>query len=56
MSRSGRGPRSPEKETDAKRLGAKNFLLTSNIENFAKYKGQLDLIIDTVYRQVADII
>jgi uncharacterized zinc-type alcohol dehydrogenase-like protein len=39
---------SPEKETDAKRLGAKNFLLTSNIENFAKYKGQLDLIIDTV--------
>jgi uncharacterized zinc-type alcohol dehydrogenase-like protein len=39
---------SPNKEQDAKKLGAKNFLLTSNLENFKAYAGKLDLIIDTV--------
>lgn len=39
---------SPNKEADAKRLGAKKFILTSDPANFAKAAGQLDLIIDTV--------
>lgn len=39
---------SPDKEKDAKRLGAKNFVMTRNPENFAPYAGKLDLIIDTV--------
>lgn len=39
---------SPNKEADAKKLGAKNFLLTTNPENFEKYAGKLDLIVDTV--------
>jgi alcohol dehydrogenase (NADP+) len=39
---------SPGKEQDAKKLGAKNFLLTTNPENFAAAAGKLDLIIDTV--------
>lgn len=39
---------SPGKEADAKKLGAKNFLLTTNPDNFKKYAGKLDLIIDTV--------
>ncbi len=39
---------SPEKEKDAKRLGAKNFILTSEHKNFSKFQGKLDLIIDTV--------
>jgi uncharacterized zinc-type alcohol dehydrogenase-like protein len=39
---------SPGKEKDAKKLGAKNFLITSNPENFQSYAGKLDLIIDTV--------
>jgi uncharacterized zinc-type alcohol dehydrogenase-like protein len=36
------------KEADAKKLGAKHFLLTKNPENFEAYYGKLDLIIDTV--------
>ena len=39
---------SPGKEADAKKLGAKNFLLSSSPENFTKMAGKLDLIIDTV--------
>ena len=39
---------SPGKEQDAKRLGAKNFVLTREPKNFAKWAGQLDLIVDTV--------
>lgn len=39
---------SPGKEADAKKLGAKNFIITTNLENFAKATGKLDLIIDTV--------
>jgi uncharacterized zinc-type alcohol dehydrogenase-like protein len=39
---------SPNKEADAKKLGAKNFILTSKKENFSPYAGKLDLIIDTV--------
>jgi uncharacterized zinc-type alcohol dehydrogenase-like protein len=39
---------SPGKEQDSKKLGAKNFLLTTKPENFQKYAGKLDLIIDTV--------
>jgi alcohol dehydrogenase (NADP+) len=39
---------SPGKEKDAKKLGAKNFILTSDVSNFEAHKGKLDLIIDTV--------
>ncbi len=39
---------STNKQADAKRLGAKNFVLTTQAENFAAYAGKLDLIIDTV--------
>lgn len=39
---------SPEKESDAKKLGAKHFILTRQPDNFAKMAGRLDLIIDTV--------
>ncbi|MGZ3693723.1 MAG: NAD(P)-dependent alcohol dehydrogenase [Bdellovibrionota bacterium] len=39
---------SPNKEADAKRLGAKKFLLTKDPKNFAAAAGTLDLIIDTV--------
>lgn len=39
---------SPGKEKDAKKLGAKNFVVTQDAKNFAKVAGQLDLIIDTV--------
>lgn len=39
---------SPGKEKDARKLGAKNFVVTSNPENFAAYAGKLDLIVDTV--------
>lgn len=39
---------SPHKEQDAKKLGAKNFIVTTNAENFAPWTGKLDLIIDTV--------
>jgi uncharacterized zinc-type alcohol dehydrogenase-like protein len=39
---------SPEKEKDAKKLGAKTFIVTKDIENFNAVAGKLDLIIDTV--------
>jgi uncharacterized zinc-type alcohol dehydrogenase-like protein len=39
---------SPEKEADAKKLGGKNFVLSTDAANFEKWAGQLDLIIDTV--------
>ncbi len=39
---------SPNKEADARKLGAKNFLITKDLENFKPYGGKLDLIIDTV--------
>lgn len=40
--------RSPEKEKDAKQLGAAHFELTTNKENMKKMAGSFDLIIDTV--------
>lgn len=39
---------SPQKEKDAKKLGAKNFVISKDPQNFAAYAGKLDLIIDTV--------
>ncbi|MCB9073302.1 MAG: NAD(P)-dependent alcohol dehydrogenase [Bdellovibrionaceae bacterium] len=39
---------SSSKEKDAKKLGAKNFLLSTNLDNFSKVVGKFDLIIDTV--------
>lgn len=39
---------SPGKMTDAKKLGAKNFVITTDEGNFSSMKGKLDLIIDTV--------
>jgi uncharacterized zinc-type alcohol dehydrogenase-like protein len=39
---------SPSKETDAKKLGAKHFILSKDPANFEKVAGQFDLIIDTV--------
>ncbi len=39
---------SPSKEKDAKKLGAKNFLITKDPKNLDAIAGKLDLIIDTV--------
>lgn len=39
---------SPNKEQDAKKLGAKNFVITKDPANFEKWASQLDLIINTV--------
>ena len=39
---------STNKEKDAKKLGAKNFIVTTDPKNFAPMAGKLDLIIDTV--------
>lgn len=39
---------SPNKESDAKKLGAKNFVMTKDPKNFEKFAGKLDLIINTV--------
>lgn len=39
---------SPGKEQDARKLGAKNFVITSDAANFGPYTGKIDLIIDTV--------
>lgn len=39
---------SPNKEQDSKRLGAKNFVVTKNPDNFAKVAGKLDLIVNTI--------
>ncbi len=40
--------RSPQKEEDARRLGATNFLLTTKEEEMAKYLNTFDYILDTV--------
>lgn len=39
---------SPNKEQDAKKLGAKNFIVTTAPKNFETAAGKLDLIINTV--------
>ncbi len=39
---------SPQKNADAKRLGAKNFVLSNNEKMMTEKKGYYDLIIDTV--------
>lgn len=39
---------SPNKEADAKKLGAKHFVMTKEAKNFNAWMGKLDLIIDTV--------
>lgn len=39
---------SPDKEKDARKLGAKKFVVTKDPKNFEPLAGQLDLIIDTV--------
>lgn len=39
---------SPNKEKDARKLGAKKFVVTKNVDNFSPLAGTLDLIIDTV--------
>ena len=39
---------SESKRNDAKKLGAKNFIITKNPKNFEPMMGKLDLIIDTV--------
>lgn len=39
---------SANKQADAKKLGAKNFVITRDPKNFAPLSGKLDLIIDTV--------
>lgn len=39
---------SPDKENDAKRLGAKHFVMTKNFKNFKAFAGKLNLIIDTI--------
>lgn len=39
---------SPGKEQDAKKLGAKNFIVTTDAKNFERVAGKLDLTIDTV--------
>jgi len=42
---------SPNKEQDAKKLGAKNFVITKDPKNFESVKGKFDIIIDTVSAQ-----
>lgn len=39
---------SPSKAADAKKLGAKNFVVTKDPKNFEPLKGKFDLIIDSV--------
>lgn len=39
---------SPEKEKDAKKLGAKNFVISKDPKNFEAVQGKFDLIIDSV--------
>lgn len=39
---------SPSKEKDAKKLGARNFVVTKDPKNFEAVTGKLDLILDTV--------
>lgn len=42
---------SPGKQADAKRLGAKHFVVTKDPKNIEAWEGKLDLIIDTVSAQ-----
>ncbi len=42
---------SPGKQVDAKRLGAKNFILSTEEENFQSVAGKFDVIVDTVSAQ-----
>ncbi|KUO63649.1 hydroxyacid dehydrogenase [bacterium BRH_c32] len=42
---------SPEKEKDAKKLGAANFVLTTDEEQFKKFTGYFNFIINTVSAQ-----
>lgn len=39
---------SPQKESDAKKLGAKHFILTKDPKNFAAVEGKFDYILNTV--------
>ena len=39
---------SPNKEADAKKLGAKNFVISKDPKNFEPLMGKFDLIVDTV--------
>jgi len=39
---------SPQKKNDARKFGAKNFVLTGNVKNFEKFSGHFDFILDTV--------
>ncbi len=39
---------SPNKEADAKKLGAKHFVVTKDPANFAPWAGKLDLIVNTI--------
>lgn len=39
---------SPSKQADAKKLGAKHFVISRDPANFAPWAGKLDLIVDTV--------
>lgn len=39
---------SPSKEADARKLGAHNFVLTSDKEQLKKYKGYFDVVLNTV--------
>lgn len=39
---------SPEKESDAKQLGAHHFVVTKDVEQLTKVKGTFDFILDTV--------
>ncbi len=43
--------RSPHKKPDAERLGAHNFLLTTDSKDVAKYTDYFDIILDTVSAQ-----
>jgi uncharacterized zinc-type alcohol dehydrogenase-like protein len=40
--------RTPEKEKDAKELGADHVIISSNLEHMKTVRGKFDLIIDTV--------
>ena len=43
---------SPEKEADAKAMGADHFVLTNNADELKKYKKSFDLILNTISAQI----
>ncbi len=45
--------RSPSKEADAKKLGAHNFVLTTDPKQVSKLNNYFDFIVDTVSAQSA---